>query len=105
MCHRSFFFFFFNDTATTEIYTLSLHDALPIPLRSQLENQWMRIRNNLFDDRSWFARSAKDVDALRAEEDDARRAKTPVTASPPAPLLLAHTLEGRWTVRELYGNG
>src|SRR5260221_12696388 len=27
---RSFIFFFFNDTATTEIYTLSLHDALPI---------------------------------------------------------------------------
>src|SRR2546422_5961136 len=26
----SHFFFFFNDTATTEIYTLSLHDALPI---------------------------------------------------------------------------
>src|SRR2546427_8938749 len=32
--HRlpSFLFFFFNDTATTEIYTLSLHDALPISL-------------------------------------------------------------------------
>src|SRR2546430_12836183 len=30
-CHlRSCIFFFFNDTATTEIYTLSLHDALPI---------------------------------------------------------------------------
>src|SRR2546428_5334867 len=28
----TFFFFFFNDTATTEIYTLSLHDALPILL-------------------------------------------------------------------------
>src|SRR2546429_7240794 len=26
----SYFLFFFNDTATTEIYTLSLHDALPI---------------------------------------------------------------------------
>src|SRR2546430_16454409 len=26
-------FFFFNDTATTEIYTLSLHDALPISMR------------------------------------------------------------------------
>ena len=26
-------FFFFNDTATTEIYTLSLHDALPICIR------------------------------------------------------------------------
>src|SRR5690349_25090167 len=37
-CHLSllflsfFFLFFFNDTATTEIYTLSLHDALPIYL-------------------------------------------------------------------------
>src|SRR6266511_746325 len=30
-----FFFFFFNDTATTEIYTLSLHDALPIFRRLQ----------------------------------------------------------------------
>src|SRR5215207_11677361 len=29
-------FFFFNDTATTEIYTLSLHDALPIWPRSPL---------------------------------------------------------------------
>src|SRR5256885_11174244 len=30
-CERIIFsFFFFNDTATTEIYTLSLHDALPI---------------------------------------------------------------------------
>src|SRR2546429_7388680 len=27
---KGLFFFFFNDTATTEIYTLSLHDALPI---------------------------------------------------------------------------
>src|SRR5947207_9506917 len=29
-CSLSTVFFFFNDTATTEIYTLSLHDALPI---------------------------------------------------------------------------
>src|SRR5687768_18300589 len=29
-CAISCFFFFFNDPATTEIYTLSLHDALPI---------------------------------------------------------------------------
>jgi len=32
VCFSVFFFFFFNDTATTEIYTLSLHDALPIYL-------------------------------------------------------------------------
>src|SRR2546426_4571827 len=31
-CTQLFIFFFFNDTATTEIYTLSLHDALPISL-------------------------------------------------------------------------
>src|SRR2546427_13203145 len=30
------FFFFFNDTATTEIYTLSLHDALPISLSGRI---------------------------------------------------------------------
>src|SRR2546428_9768289 len=30
LCTHLSFFFFFNDTATTEIYTLSLHDALPI---------------------------------------------------------------------------
>src|SRR5690348_18142772 len=29
-CRASYLFFFFNDPATTEIYTLSLHDALPI---------------------------------------------------------------------------
>src|SRR5438128_6442443 len=42
---RAWCFFFFNDTATTEIYTLSLHDALPIlalsgsPLASTGHNQ------------------------------------------------------------------
>src|SRR6266403_6370808 len=38
-------FFFFNDTATTEIYTLSLHDALPIsrlprPLETSSQRLW-----------------------------------------------------------------
>src|SRR2546430_5576307 len=32
---RMCFFFFFNDTATTEIYTLSLHDALPILVETE----------------------------------------------------------------------
>src|SRR2546430_17075473 len=31
--------FFFNDTATTEIYTLSLHDALPISMQAASQNQ------------------------------------------------------------------
>src|ERR1022692_916247 len=33
-CRLSLCNFFFNDTATTEIYTLSLHDALPISLKT-----------------------------------------------------------------------
>src|SRR2546430_17730951 len=37
------FFFFFNDTATTEIYTLSLHDALPISSRCiSSRSAWLR---------------------------------------------------------------
>src|SRR6266478_10049298 len=44
-----FLFFFFNDTATTEIYTLSLHDALPTstgrtPTRSLPAQRLMRLR-------------------------------------------------------------
>src|SRR5258708_24479940 len=35
-CGTTSIFFFFNDTATTEIYTLSLHDALPISNRASL---------------------------------------------------------------------
>src|SRR5260370_42464358 len=36
-------FFFFNDTATTEIYTLSLHDALPISFRD-LSEQYGKLK-------------------------------------------------------------
>src|ERR1039458_10494035 len=35
-------FFFFNDTATTEIYTLSLHDALPICCKGPRNRRWRR---------------------------------------------------------------
>src|SRR3989442_4736847 len=47
-----FFFFFFNDTATTEIYTLSLHDALPISFVDfdhGLNNAINRLREALGD--------------------------------------------------------
>src|SRR3989441_9310300 len=42
-----FFFFFFNDTATTEIYTLSLHDALPIFRRAPRRWSPVSRRGNL----------------------------------------------------------
>src|SRR2546430_11362616 len=41
------FFFFFNDTATTEIYTLSLHDALPISTRASCSRVSLRERCSL----------------------------------------------------------
>src|SRR3989449_7550987 len=56
-------FFFFNDTATTEIYTLSLHDALPISpignampgtICSPLEKLWAQRIPGLID-RPWLA--------------------------------------------------
>src|SRR5256885_12730628 len=40
------FFFFFNDTATTEIYTLSLHDALPIYQGNRSVHQWVKLNPN-----------------------------------------------------------
>src|SRR2546422_3901419 len=54
-----FFFFFFNDTATTEIYTLSLHDALPILLSCLNANQ-------LFCTRTLYAMSCDGLFFRRA---------------------------------------
>src|SRR3712207_9125924 len=63
-----FFFFFFNDTATTEIYTLSLHDALPISLSFTAEEAWRLLHP---DDASIFCHTwvdlpprSRDADAL-----------------------------------------
>src|SRR2546427_13241450 len=64
-----FVFFFFNDTATTEIYTLSLHDALPIsPLRRQrgIRERENVVQLHLLD---MFGRvDAEAGDAERSEE-------------------------------------
>src|SRR6267143_746440 len=55
---HSICYFFFNDTATTEIYTLSLHDALPISRRgANLAAHRLKLRSRL-----------RDVDVLRSEE-------------------------------------
>src|ERR1035438_10919049 len=41
------FFFFFNDTATTEIYTLSLHDALPISLTNRADHAGILVAHGM----------------------------------------------------------
>src|SRR3712207_7178473 len=63
--------FFFNDTATTEIYTLSLHDALPISFRSR----------RLFFQLMACHRSA---DQRRVDGDDGAGAGTDGRRPPPA---------------------
>src|SRR5688572_31346188 len=55
------FFFFFNDTATTEIYTLSLHDALPIYQRQGVDHVAIRL-GALEVDRREVAAAAHFVD-------------------------------------------
>src|SRR5258705_8994663 len=40
-------FFFFNDTATTEIYTLSLHDALPILITRMLDDAFANFKREI----------------------------------------------------------
>src|SRR5215471_21222418 len=57
------FFFFFNDTATTEIYTLSLHDALPI----SPPHRWRSDRKSPAHPRS--ARSEEHTSELQSRRD------------------------------------
>lgn len=81
------------------------------PSRNAVQQNWMRIRNNLFDDRAWFARSAADLTTAPAPATESAAPVTTTAAEPPAtaahtPLVL-HTnpLDGRWRLAELYGNG
>src|SRR2546430_9621655 len=72
------FFFFFNDTATTEIYTLSLHDALPIfsAERSHILlvfhkrlGRWLQPGGHIEpDDRDTSEAAAREVEGERSEE-------------------------------------
>src|SRR5690349_22038666 len=54
-----FLFFFFNDTATTEIYTLSLHDALPISSFVVMLFNFLKSTQNLTDPSFFRTRDRK----------------------------------------------
>src|SRR2546429_9918956 len=77
-----FTFFFFNDTATTEIYTLSLHDALPISVASRktpkigqsdrrfetargIEDKRAKLRASVFMETSWGKAANRDRKSTR----------------------------------------
>src|SRR3712207_8798081 len=60
-------FFFFNDTATTEIYTLSLHDALPI---SPLPPWWRGMARSAVGNPSWISESKHESNSADASVGD-----------------------------------
>src|SRR2546430_8214286 len=62
-----FTFFFFNDTATTEIYTLSLHDALPISTGPQPRPRRSLRHRGRSDDSPGHARSEEHTSELQSQ--------------------------------------
>src|SRR5438067_9847210 len=64
---KSFLFFFFNDTSTTEIYTLSLHDALPICSRRLQKGHFAIRGSSLVSD--FEARSEEHTSELQSRFD------------------------------------
>jgi len=82
-----------------------------------LQNDWMRIRNNLFDDRAWFARSAKDLEyeatAVPPPVPPPAAATAPSPESAPAEVAQSVTLDrearkilaGKWQVVSMLANG
>src|SRR5690349_24489997 len=63
------FFFFFNDTATTEIYTLSLHDALPISTVASMSARPTPWRRNPSSTWRCMTRSEEHTSELQSRRD------------------------------------
>src|SRR5437667_10404094 len=89
-------FFFFNDTATTEIYTLSLHDALPISPRSArpLRRLESRFDYGFHRRRAWWSNHRNDTEKTPASRSDRTcyRRHQPVRLPPRAlPLDKGHS--------------
>src|SRR3712207_7123622 len=61
-------FFFFNDTATTEIYTLSLHDALPICPRRSTARRGSRVRSESEETPPEAVRSEEHTSELQSRQ-------------------------------------
>src|SRR3712207_4163285 len=76
------YFFFFNDTATTEIYTLSLHDALPIcsRLRSRRRSSTSGASSPYARPTASCASSASDF-GLNSKKDSDVRTRRPSSSS------------------------
>src|SRR3712207_7794061 len=104
------FVFFFNDTATTEIYTLSLHDALPICRRRLPKCSYSSRRSAIGSRASEAASSAKSL--IGAPFESTPSSGTPSslgirseehTSEPQSrPYLVCRLLPGKKKKRRLY---
>src|SRR5260370_622943 len=80
-------FFFFNDTATTEIYTLSLHDALPISAHRRAGSQYSvyaparRYRTDILDSTLRYCRYLRGDDLSRVPTTAVDRKSTRLNSS------------------------
>jgi uncharacterized protein (TIGR03067 family) len=78
----------------------------PNAVRTTVEHHWMRIRNNVFDDRSWFARSAADLEQAGANAPQlSERRVDPFIPDDPATVASKQALEGRWKVKGMFASG
>src|SRR2546430_15814887 len=89
--------FFFNDTATTEIYTLSLHDALPISVpsssRLQVLKAWSQIRAAYATTSAWSTSSSRG--AYRSVRASLRPPPSPASRPRPGDRAAHAVLERR----------
>src|SRR5256885_16634022 len=75
--HPFFSFFFFNDTATTEIYTLSLHDALPILIETDSVRHWSLVALDAATGTVRATVAFPEVEALQRSEEHTSELQSP----------------------------
>src|SRR2546430_12360432 len=103
-----FHFFFFNDTATTEIYTLSLHDALPIYLHPDARHRQRRRQRGVIHPVPTPRHGRRDIRARRrmggARPESAESAARGVTKRNGRLVGSGHADSiARWLPREMAG--
>src|SRR6266508_5827580 len=93
--------FFFKDTATTEIYTLSLHDALPISARLRAYPAYMSANRDLLREGLASGLTAPRIIVERTIAQLERLLEIPVAESPVAKMAKVSTEEDRDRVRDI----
>src|SRR2546430_13903568 len=95
-----FLFFFFNDTATTEIYTLSLHDALPISRHGRNVHEAMRQGDEVAHDAARPMAASPPVDARSRSKHASCSRRTASYTRSSATTKVKLTRDAPWEISE-----